>query len=136
MTGQDRGHPLVHIVGVEPNLNDSTFTSGFTEGGTYILGSDTVPHFDAVFMTGLSKCSKLMYLHPSLNRLAALPIVDLTRLADSSGTSVHFCQTYRQFPTYVMIPFLEFYVPQNLYKSELTAPQLVYHTSLVMYMFL
>jgi len=55
-------------------------TSGFTEQDTYILGSSMVPHFDAVFMTGLSRCSNLMYLHPSLNGLAALPILDLTDL--------------------------------------------------------
>ena len=55
-------------------------TSGFTERDTYILGSDMVPLFGCVFVTGLSRCSNLMYLHPSLNGLAAVPIVDLTDL--------------------------------------------------------
>ena len=55
-------------------------SSGFTEQGTYILESDTVLSFEAVFMTGLSGCSSLMYLHPSLNGLATLPIIDLTDL--------------------------------------------------------
>ena len=31
-------------------------------------------------MTGLSGCSNLMYLDPSLNGLAAVPIIDLTDL--------------------------------------------------------
>jgi len=107
-------------------------TSGFTERDTYILGSDMVPHFDAVFMTGLSKCTNLMYLHPILNGLAVLPISDLTDL--QNPPEHQFTSARIQFPTYIRVPFLELHVPGNLCKSELTAPK-TYISHLIGYVY-
>jgi len=44
--------------------------------------------------------------------------------------------SYRQFEGYVSVLFLKLLCNQSLRELELTPPTLIYHTSLVMYMFL
>ena len=73
-TGQERGH-----LPVEPNPHGSPFIWVYWTG--YLNSGDRhSAHFDTVFMTGLSGCSSLTYLHPTCNGLAALPTVDIMGL--------------------------------------------------------